>query len=145
MSLFGFAKDIGRKVFGKESEADEKVREFLEADNPGVEGLGVKYTDGVVELSGSADDPEAVEKAVLMAGNIAGVSEVKVQGLTSPPLRTDVEYYEIVSGDSLSKIAAKFYGDANAYPAIFDANREVIKDPDLIFVGQKIRIPKNVA
>lgn len=145
MSLFGFAKDIGRKIIGKESEADEKVREFLEADNPGVRDLGVKYHDGVVELSGSADDPEAVEKAVLMAGNIQGVGEVRVQGLKSPPLRADVDYYEIVSGDTLSKIAARFYGDGNLYPKIFEANREVIKDPDQIFVGQKIRIPKNLA
>jgi len=145
MGLFGFAKDIGRKIFGKESEADEKVREFLEADNPGIKGLGVKYSgDGVVELTGNADDPAAVETAVLMAGNIQGVSDVKIQGLVSPPLPTDVEYYEIVAGDTLSKIAAKFYGDANAYPKIFEANREVIKDPDLIFVGQKIRIPSNV-
>jgi len=145
MSLFGFAKHIGRKLTGKESEFDEKAREFLEADNPGVRDLGVKYKDGVVELSGNADDPEAVEKAVLMAGNLEGVSEVRIDGVKAPPLRADVEYYEIASGDTLSKIAARFYGDANAYPKIFEANREVIKDPDLIFVGQKIRIPKDVA
>jgi len=145
MSLFGFAKDIGRKIFGHESEADQKVREFLEGDNPGINDLDVKYQDGIIELSGNADDPEAVEKAVLMAGNIAGVGQVKIHGLKSPPLRTDVDYYEIVSGDTLSKIAKKFYGDANAYNQIFEANREVIKDPDLIFVGQKIRIPKMVA
>jgi nucleoid-associated protein YgaU len=141
MSLFGFVKDIGRKIIGKESEADEKVREMLESDNPGIKDLGVKYSDGVVELSGSADDPAAVEKAVLMAGNIAGVGEVKINALKSPPLPTDVEYYEIASGDTLSKIAKQFYGDANAYPKIFEANREVIKDPDLIYPGQKIRIP----
>jgi hypothetical protein len=146
MGLFGFAKEIGRKIIGKESEADEKVREFLEADNPGIKDLGVKYnSDGVIELTGSADDPAAVEKAVLMAGNIQGVSDVRIQGLMSPPLPGDVEYYEIASGDTLSKIAAKFYGNANDYPKIFEANREVIKDPDLIFVGQKIRIPSNVA
>ena len=50
--------------------------------------------------------------------------------------------YVVVSGDSLSKIAKHFYGDANKYPKIFEANREVIKDANLIFPGQKIRIPK---
>ena len=145
MSLFGFAKDIGRKVFGKESEADQKVREMLEADNPGIRDLDVKYQDGVVTLAGSSDDAEAVEKAVLMVGNIQGVSEVKIDGVTAPPISVEVEYYEIVAGDNLSKIAKRFYGDANAYELIFTANREVIKDPDLIFVGQKIRIPKQVA
>jgi nucleoid-associated protein YgaU len=145
MSLFGFAKDIGRKIIGKESEADQKVREFLESDNPGIQDLEVKYKDGVVELSGSAADSEAVEKAVLMAGNIQGVSEVKIDSVQAPPISADVDYYEIVSGDTLSKIAKQFYGDANAYNRIFEANREVIKDPDEIFVGQKIRIPRNVA
>lgn len=38
-------------------------------------------------------------------------------------------------------IAKQFCGKANDYPRIFEANREVIKDPDLIFPGQKIRIP----
>nr|WP_281241822.1 LysM peptidoglycan-binding domain-containing protein [Thiocapsa roseopersicina] len=44
-------------------------------------------------------------------------------------------------GDTLSAIAKRFYDDANAYPRIFEANREVIKDADLIYPGQKIRIP----
>ena len=52
-----------------------------------------------------------------------------------------VEYYEIKSGDSLSAIAKKFYGDALQYPRLFEANREVIKDPDKIYPGQKIRVP----
>ncbi len=145
MSLFGFAKNIGRKVIGKESEADEKVREFLEADNPGINNLGVKVNGDIVELTGDTEDPDALEKAVLMAGNIEGIADVKVAGVKAPPIKQDVEYYEIRAGDTLSKIAQQFYGDANAYPAIFEANRQVIKDPNLIFVGQKIRIPKRSA
>ncbi len=54
----------------------------------------------------------------------------------------DVDFYTIVKGDTLSGIAKEYYGDAMKYPVIFEANREVIKDPDLIFPGQKIRIPK---
>ena len=46
-----------------------------------------------------------------------------------------------MKGDTLSAIAKKYYGDANKYPRIFEANREVIKDANLIFPGQKIRIP----
>lgn len=52
------------------------------------------------------------------------------------------KFYEIKSGDNLSKIARQFYGDANKYPLIFEANREVIKDPDKIYPGQVIRIPR---
>ncbi len=142
MSLFGFAKHLGRKVIGKESEADEAVRKFLEEDNPGIADLGVKVEDGVVSLTGKADDPAAVEKAALMAGNIEGIGEVRFDDVSAPPQTAKVELYDIAAGDTLSKIAKRFYGDANAYQRIFEANREVIKDPDLIFVGQKIRIPK---
>ncbi|MBN2371541.1 MAG: LysM peptidoglycan-binding domain-containing protein [Vicinamibacteria bacterium] len=50
--------------------------------------------------------------------------------------------YEVVSGDTLSKIAKKFYGDANKYMKIFDANKDQLKDPDKIKVGQKLKIPQ---
>ena len=49
--------------------------------------------------------------------------------------------YVVVSGDSLSKIAKREYGDAKKWPKIFDANRDLIKDPDLIHPGQKLTIP----
>ena len=76
-----------------------------------------------------------------MAGNVQGVTEVKVDGMEAPAPEPEVEYYTIVSGDSLSKIAKHYYGNAMDYPKLFEANREVIKDPDLIYPGQKIRIP----
>ena len=49
--------------------------------------------------------------------------------------------YTIVSGDSLSKIAKREYGNANDWPRIFEANKDQIKDANKIFPGQKIRIP----
>lgn len=55
----------------------------------------------------------------------------------------EVEFYEIKSGDSLSAIAKKFYGDGNRYNEIFEANKEVIGHPDKIYPGQKIRIPQD--
>jgi nucleoid-associated protein YgaU len=76
-----------------------------------------------------------------MAGNVEGVSNVEVAGLQHPEEQEQVEYYVIQQGDTLSKIAQQFYGNANKYPRIFEANREVIKDANLIFPGQKIRIP----
>jgi nucleoid-associated protein YgaU len=68
-----------------------------------------------------------------------------VDGLEAPPQTGEVEFYVIEEGDTLSAIAKQFYGDANAYPQIVKANREVIKDADKIFPGQKIRIPKAIA
>ena len=49
--------------------------------------------------------------------------------------------YEVKSGDSLSKIAKQYYGDANAYMTIFEANKDILKNPNLIHPGQKLRIP----
>ena len=49
--------------------------------------------------------------------------------------------YTVVSGDSLSKIAKREYGDALKWRAIFEANRDAIKDPDLIYPGQVLKIP----
>jgi nucleoid-associated protein YgaU len=50
--------------------------------------------------------------------------------------------YEVVGGDNLSKIAKKFYGDANKYMKIFEANKDQLKNPDQIKVGQKLKIPE---
>ena len=141
MGLFDFFKDMGEKIFGSEDEAAEKIKENIEASNPGIQDLNVTYNDGVVELTGTADSADAMEKAVLMAGNVQGVSEVKADGISAPPQAAQVEYYVIQKGDSLSAIAKRYYGNAQDYPRIFDANREVIKNPDLIYPGQKIRIP----
>lgn len=49
--------------------------------------------------------------------------------------------YEVKSGDSLSKIAKEYYGDANAYMKIFEANKDILKNPNLIHPGQKLKIP----
>jgi hypothetical protein len=49
--------------------------------------------------------------------------------------------YEVKSGDNLSKISKQFYGDPNEYMRIFYANRDKLKDPDMIQVGQKLAIP----
>ena len=49
--------------------------------------------------------------------------------------------YTVKSGDTLSKISKQFYGDANEYMRIFYANRDRLKDPDKIQVGQQLTIP----
>jgi len=141
MGLFDFVKEIGSKLFSRDEEAAEKIKEHIEADNPGISGLAVNFRDGVVSLSGRAASPEAMEKAVLLAGNVQGVSGVKIDALQSPPVQEKTEYYIIKKGDTLSSIAKQFYKKASEYPRIFEANREVIKDANLIYPGQKIRIP----
>jgi len=141
MGLFDFVKEIGAKLFNRDEDAAEKIQKHIEANNPGITGLGVNFSNGVVSLSGQAASAEAMEKAVLLAGNVQGVADVKIEGLQTPPVTEKVEYYIIKKGDTLSAIAKQFYGKPNDYPRIFEANREVIKDANLIYPGQKIRIP----
>lgn len=141
MGLFDFAKDIGKKLFGDDDDPAEKVAEHINEDNPGISNLQVTVEDGVATITGEAESASALEKAVLMAGNAMGIKEVRADGLVAPVAEAESQYYEIVKGDNLWKIAEKYYGDGNKYKMIFEENREVIKDPDLIFPGQKIRIP----
>ncbi len=143
MGLLSFAKNIGKKIFGSEDEAPEKLKEHIEEDNPGISNLEVEVEDGVATIKGETDDPSALEKVILMAGNAMGIEEVRADDVVAPEQTIEVEYYEIQKGDSLWKIASAMYGDGNKYHQIFEANKEVIKDPDLIFPGQMIRIPRD--
>jgi len=61
--------------------------------------------------------------------------------LVDPSLTVPEKTYTVVGGDSLSKIAKRFYGDANKYMKIFDANKDRLTDPNEIKVGQTLRIP----
>ena len=77
MGLFDFVRNIGNKLFGSEDEAPQKIKEHIEEENPGVSNLDVSVEDGVATISGQADSAEAMEKAVLMAGNVKGIGEVR--------------------------------------------------------------------
>ncbi len=90
MGMFDFLKGTGKKVFGNEAE--------IEKDNPGIKDLNVTFDKGVVSLSGTADSPEAMEKVVLMAGNVYGVSEVKADQLSAPPQTVAADFYIIGGG-----------------------------------------------
>ena len=149
MGLFDFAREIGENLFTSDADAATKISDYLSLNNPGVTDLSVIFKDGSATLIGITDKPEAAQKAILLAGNVKGVENVisKID-ITDSSIDSatalepgNVEYYVIASGDTLSKIAKRVYGNANDYTRIFEANREVIKDPDKIYVGQKIRIP----
>lgn len=143
MGFFDFLKDVGANILGVGKE-EKQIKEYLEKElGSGLTNLQVKFKDGVVTLTGSCDSLATKEKAVLLAGNIKGVARVDDQ-LSAPPAppKEQTEFYTIKKGDTLSKIAKTYYGNAMKYPVIFEANREVIKNPDLIYPGQVIRIPK---
>lgn len=100
-------------------------------------------------VEGRCTSAAAKKKVILAVGNMKGVSSVNADAVTIPDEElaaaeaANVEYYTIVSGDTLWGISSKFLGNGSKYMEIFEANKEVILDPDKIFVGQKIRIPKD--
>ena len=158
MGLFSFIKEAGEKLFGgKEVEqaaassapniaelnqkAGDAIKTYIEKQNLGLSGLGVTFdgATGRVTLSGNAPSEEAAEKAGLAAGNVASVSDV--DNNLQYPAGTASQFHDVVSGDTLSAIAKKYYGDANKYMAIFEANKPMLSDPNKIYPGQKLRIP----
>jgi nucleoid-associated protein YgaU len=71
----------------------------------------------------------------------ADFSDVEGGSSSTAPPAPEVRTYTVKSGDSLSKIAKRLYGDAKQWPKIYEANRDQIENPDLIHPGQTFRIP----
>ena len=152
MGLFDFVKDVGRQLFDTDAEAADNIKQHLEIKTSGISNLDVKFDDGTVTLCGDCSSQSVREQAILIAGNVAGVEKIVADDLTAPepkpaepeaPVEPEekAEIYEIVSGDTLGGIAKKYYGKGSAYMRIFEANRDIIDDPNKIYPGQKIRIP----
>jgi nucleoid-associated protein YgaU len=167
MGLIDFAKSVGRKLgLGDEEPAHpkaaaappsggptpEQVKDVMDRRRAGalvklvndmgfhVEDLGVRADGDKVTLTGKADTQENREKIVLLVGNVEGVGQVDDR-LTVETPQPEAVFYEVKAGDNLSKIAKHFYGNANKYPQIFEANKPMLKDPDEIYPGQRLRIP----
>ncbi len=60
--------------------------------------------------------------------------------MTVTNVEPDAQFHTVVSGDTLSKIAKQFYGNANDYMKIFEANKPMLSHPDKIYPGQMLRI-----
>lgn len=145
MGLLDFARDVGQQLFKTDAEAARNIKQHLEIKMTGIRNIDVEFDDGVATISGECDSEKIREQAILIAGNVKGVERVVADDLKAPkPLPEVVSkdaFYEIKKGDTLGKIAKQYYGNASQYTRIFEANREIISDPDKIYPGQKIRIP----
>lgn len=105
-----------------------------------VQGLLINVEGDKVTVKGQAKSQEEKEKIVLLLGNSEGIAAVDDQLTVSNP-EPAAQYYDVKPGDNLSRIAKQFYGDANKYNLIFEANRPMLKNADAIYPGQKLRIP----
>jgi len=154
MGFFDFISDAGKKLLGKGNDA-EAIKEEIEssfAELP-VDGLTVSVEGDTVTLAGVAQNYPTREKAILIAGNVEGIAQVNADQLvTLEQISEDNTreipeeiFYSIAKGDTLWAIADKFYDDGSKYTHIVDANLEVIKNADLIYPGQMIRIPEVLA
>lgn len=150
MGLLSFFKGVGEKIFGNHDNQPAETAEPLKAQAllDHVKQLGLAYntltvkTSGdTVTLEGSVNTQEDAEKIALAVGNVEGVSAVDNQLQVANP-QPEGQFYTVKSGDSLSKIAKEVYGDPMKYGVIFEANKPMLKDPDLIYPDQVLRIPK---
>ena len=100
-------------------------------------GVGVAAKVAASYLGNKEDEEQAPipEQQTTITTN-AGSVDTKLGSATA-----NVRTYTVASGDTLSKISKQFYNDANQWQRIFDANRDILSNPDRIFPGQKLRIP----
>jgi nucleoid-associated protein YgaU len=168
MGLFDFVRDAGEKIFGKDDDKAPKqqpgakpaapaagaartgptwdelrekaLTQLLQKHGFGVTALSVDVAGERVTVSGKVATQEMREKVVLVLGNTAGIAQVDDR-LEVERKEPEAQFYTVKSGDTLSKIAKQYYGNANKYPTIFEANRPMLQNPDKIYPGQVLRIP----
>ncbi len=158
MGIFNFLKSVGQKLTpGKEDEpakraelSDQELADLtfqnrltryaIELGIP-VEGLKVRFKSGKATVEGVAESQAQRENVIIAIGNTEGVEAVDDRMTVVHPAPEAV-FYTVKSGDTLSKIAKEHYGNASRYPAIFEANRPMLSNPDKIYPGQVLRIPR---
>jgi len=158
MGLFSFLKNAGSGILKNTAAKNETKNKTADAAKERQEGLleGILFSAGLniknidveiendtVMVFGEAATHEDREKAILILGNMEGVASIddRISVITPEPAVPESQMYTVQSGDSLSKIAKQFYGDPMQYNKIFEANQPMLKDPNLIYPGQVLRIP----
>ena len=144
MGFLDFVSSVGENLFGGGVESDQersaKLENHVRKLGLEVQQLRVDVEKDVATVSGRVESQAEREKILLAVGNTEGIARVDDQ-IEVAKLEPEAQYYTVVKGDSLSKIAKEFYGDAMKYPVIFEANQPMLTNPDLIYPGQVLRIP----
>lgn len=154
MGLYDFIKD---KILGHGSADPAKIKAQIASLGLQVQNFDVTVADKVATVTGLAVNRAEASKIVMAVGNNDGIDKVNnqmrvplssIQGAAPAAGQTDAEADEarvmfvvVQSGDTLSAIAKRAYGDANKYPVIFEANKPMLSDPNKIYPGQRLRIP----
>ena len=122
------AADQGHIQFHHLHVQDNKL--FIKGTAPSDEAKN-KFWDQIKLVNPNLDDINAE----------IDVDQSRAQAATAGGGSQNAQTYTVKAGDTLSKISKQHYGDANEYMQIFYANRETLKDPDKIQVGQELNIP----
>ncbi|MEL6987654.1 MAG: peptidoglycan-binding protein LysM [Bacteroidota bacterium] len=160
MGLFSFLKNAGAKIFNRKNEAAEAAEAAADAAKAEalrrqkisllenvvsglelpIENMSLELEEDKVTVYGQTPSQRDKEKVVLALGNVTGIATVDDRISVVEP-EPESQFYEVKSGDTLGKIAKEYYGDPMKYPIIFEANKPMLADPNLIYPGQVLRIP----
>lgn len=164
MGLFSFLKNAGAALVGGGSKSEPKtpstpapnaddamkkladqqlamrLTNHVAAMELKVDDLKISVDGDKATVSGAVPSQSEREKVILTIGNVAGIASVE-DNLSVEKPEPEATFYEVKSGDTLSKISKMHYGSFNKYMIIFEANKPMLKDPDKIYPGQVLRIP----
>ena len=167
MGLIDFVKDAGEKLFGRgqaqaamaevksdpaneakakaaNDAAGDAILAYIKSQNLDATGLTVTFDGAISSVAvyrrraGPGDARE--DRALLPATSRACAKVNDMMSVDQSAARSAVLHRQ-VSGDTLSKISKQYYGDANKYMKIFEANKPMLSHPDKIYPGQILRIP----
>ena len=157
MSLISFIKEAGEKLFKRtpattaapsqpdlvtlNTTAGDAIEKYIASQNLTAAGLSVKYDGGTetATVSGVAVDQATREKIVLCCGNVSGVAKVEDLMTVASGSGTASKLRAVKSGDTLSKIALDHR--LRSWHPLAVANTDTVKNPDLIYIGQTLRVP----
>jgi LysM repeat protein len=109
----------------------------------GVQLTHLHVQDGKLVMTGNAPNQNIINELWNQIKTVdASYSDLSAEFTVDSSLPQPAQKYTVVSGDSLSKIAKHFYGDANKYMKIFEANKDQLDDPNKIQIGQELVIPE---
>ena len=148
------AAEVAKRVKARKTQAAKTARMERLAENRKARGLedyvknlgfevdqlDIRVDDGLAQVTGKVKDQATREKVILAVGNVQDIGQVE-DDIEVVQASEESDMHVVQSGDTLSAIAKEHYGDAGKYPVIFEANKPMLKDPDLIYPGQVLRIP----
>jgi len=158
MGLFDKMFGHGAEAASQQPKTEERFNELKQkyqtvlttADQQHVQFQNLHVQDNKLYIKGTAPSDEAKNKFFdqikTVSPNMDDISaDISVDSSRAAGAAVGGaqggQTYTVKSGDTLSKISKQFYGDSNDYMSIFYANRDKLKDPDMIQVGQQLTVP----